>query len=291
MSVGNELRIERLRRLHAQFLNASDAHPRFYHACVRSADLHLSGILRWHEKGLDLSRSHEELWTAAIIRSEQAGNFGGAFLSPYPCVLHLQSGEWMGRYMGWPDENAQSDFCRLSEDLSPEIEDVSEHRRFADAPWLETLYDVIACPCETVAIYNCGSLPAGEVEVIGLPWNVFLASAKTIELLIDRRQWPAETPPRPSSLNPDRVAGTRPAHERDHLWLRWREEDGLTPAKIRDRWDSMTDEDREAVCPDACERVGDASMKAGREVVVKGLKKARGEKADQEAAAGQSGER
>jgi hypothetical protein len=296
MPVGNELRIARLRRLHAKFLDASDVHPQLYHACVRSGNPHLSRILRWHDKGLGLSPSHEELWTAAIMGSEQCGNLG-AFLSSYPGSLNLQSGEWMGRYIGWANEDARGDFCRLSEDMLPEIEDVSEHRRFADAPWLETLYNVIACPRETVAIRNCcETLPEGEVEVIGLPWNVFLASAKAIEILIDRELPLVKTPSGlllldAFSASVDQVVGNRPAYQRDHLWLKWREEESLTPAKIRDRWDSMTDERRKGACPGACERVGNASKKAGREVVVKGLKKARAEKAIQHSTHGQPNER
>jgi len=60
-----------------------------------------------------------------------------------------------------------------------------------------------------------------------------------------------------------------PAYERNRLWRKWRHEEKLTPAKIRDRWNSMTDLERREVCPTACNRIGQG--KAGREVVKKAL--------------------
>jgi hypothetical protein len=53
----------------------------------------------------------------------------------------------------------------------------------------------------------------------------------------------------------------RPAYERDHLWLRWKDEEGMTPAKIRDRWNTTNPRAR-----------------VSREVVTEGLKKASLEK-------------
>jgi hypothetical protein len=60
----------------------------------------------------------------------------------------------------------------------------------------------------------------------------------------------------------------RPCQDRDHLWLRWREE-GMKPAAIRDRWNAEH------------ARYGGEKISTGRsgfEVVKRGLKKARKEK-------------
>lgn len=39
----------------------------------------------------------------------------------------------------------------------------------------------------------------------------------------------------------------RPAFQRDHLWLKWSTE-GLTPAKIRNRWNDMSEQERKKCC-------------------------------------------
>ena len=89
-----------------------------------------------------------------------------------------------------------------------------------------------------------------------------------------------------SSAAPDNLqeaTGTRrrPAYDRDHLWLRWHEQDKMGPAKIRDGWDGMSDDERKTACPRAWETIsGDGAKmkKSGREVVITGLKKARKER-------------
>jgi hypothetical protein len=65
----------------------------------------------------------------------------------------------------------------------------------------------------------------------------------------------------------------RPCYARDHLWLRWAEEEGMKPAKIRDRWN---EEHR---------KHGGAKIGPGRpglDVVKQGLKKARAESLEQQ---------
>lgn len=68
----------------------------------------------------------------------------------------------------------------------------------------------------------------------------------------------------------------RPAYERDHLWLRWRDVEGLRPAAIRDRWNRMSGEERKSICPRCADQIG--SDETGREVVKKALKQARRER-------------
>lgn len=67
----------------------------------------------------------------------------------------------------------------------------------------------------------------------------------------------------------------RPAYKRDHLWLKWQQEDGLTPAGIRDMWNAMTDDQRRAVCAGAWQRVESTGGKEGeRDIIKKGIQQA-----------------
>jgi hypothetical protein len=106
-------------------------------------------------------------------------------------------------------------------------------------------------------------------------WRIRCDSyADAAEYLAERID--AATPAKRLAAN--EATGKRPAYRRDQLWLNWYEEDHLGPAKIRDRWDAMSDHERIAACSTCCERVGgndDKSRRAGREVVKNGLKEAR----------------
>lgn len=78
--------------------------------------------------------------------------------------------------------------------------------------------------------------------------------------------------------------GRRPAYARDHRWLSWHEQEKLGPAKIRDKWDGLPDEERRAICPTAWEKVGGDDPKTqacGREIVKTALKKAQQERMTQ----------
>jgi hypothetical protein len=98
---------------------------------------------------------------------------------------------------------------------------------------------------------------------------------------------PAETRPEPSAGEPVRSGadfagmprrepGMRPAYLRDHLWLQWSEQGSIGPAAIRDRWNSLSDDERKRL-------VGESSFQkiaprdAGREVVKSGIAKAKTE--------------
>ncbi|NQT14425.1 MAG: hypothetical protein HQ582_16840 [Planctomycetes bacterium] len=70
----------------------------------------------------------------------------------------------------------------------------------------------------------------------------------------------------------ERLAGPR-----DLLFLKWQTREKMTDAKIRDRWDGMTDEERKARCPKWPQRVGDTGKKQGRENVKKAIRKAKKE--------------
>lgn len=64
------------------------------------------------------------------------------------------------------------------------------------------------------------------------------------------------------------VAKKRPCHDRDHLWLRWHEEERMGPAAIRDRWNQGHQHPDDRISAD----------KRGRATVITALKKARCEK-------------
>src|SRR5262249_3988300 len=57
----------------------------------------------------------------------------------------------------------------------------------------------------------------------------------------------------------------RACYDRDHTWLRWSKDEGMTPARIRDQWNSEHRDKRIA------------TGKRGIDVVKKGIKKARTE--------------
>ena len=78
--------------------------------------------------------------------------------------------------------------------------------------------------------------PGSNIDTAWLPANVFSASARAIEMLIGRKPLEILLPrSAPIDLPLDNSASLshpgdekRPAYERDHLWLKWREEESLT---------------------------------------------------------------
>lgn len=74
-------------------------------------------------------------------------------------------------------------------------------------------------------------------------------------------------------LPPDDEPGLRPAYRRDHLWLKWNKSgERFGPAKIRDRWNEMTDAHRKAISPRLPNMVGRGP--SGAATVKEGLRKA-----------------
>lgn len=73
----------------------------------------------------------------------------------------------------------------------------------------------------------------------------------------------------------------RPAYERDRAWLAWHESSNSatsnSPAKIRNKWNRMTDHERQEIAPRLPEKIQDG--KKGLQVVEAALKKARKERA------------
>jgi hypothetical protein len=81
----------------------------------------------------------------------------------------------------------------------------------------------------------------------------------------------------PEGASIDSGKKKRPCYGRDHEFLRWQKDEKLTPAKIRDRWDSLSEAERKKICPTNYEPIGKPLKKAGRAVVVTALKKAASE--------------
>lgn len=113
-------------------------------------------------------------------------------------------------------------------------------------------------------------------------WQRFFPAGSKYKTLADvadeQRRWIANVFFGPHSR------GRRPAYKRDHQWLDWHEQDKLGPAKIRDRWDGLSDKERLDICPTACERVGGndpKTQKSGRATVITALKKAQKERMTQ----------
>ena len=65
----------------------------------------------------------------------------------------------------------------------------------------------------------------------------------------------------------------RPCYERDRLWLQWKAEREWGPAKVRDEWNRMTQEERKACCPACANAIGKGED--GRDVVKKALLRAK----------------
>ena len=112
-------------------------------------------------------------------------------------------------------------------------------------------------------------------------YNMFLASADAIQrcrLNTDEPIFslPVHAEPKPAQPIKAIAKGTagRAAYKRDHLWLMWRDKDGLGDAEIRDKWNEMSDSERLAICPQLS---GKISRSSGRAVVYEGIKKAKAE--------------
>lgn len=72
---------------------------------------------------------------------------------------------------------------------------------------------------------------------------------------------------------------TRPAFDRDHRWLDWHEKARTAtyhrPEAIRDKWNTLTNQERRAIAPCAWQRI--SLGLTGRDVVRQALKKAKDE--------------
>lgn len=75
-------------------------------------------------------------------------------------------------------------------------------------------------------------------------------------------------------LPPDDTPRLRPAYRRDHVWLRWNENEGLGPAGIRDRWNGLDVAVRKTISKDCFNTLG-TDKNAGSNRVKQALVRAR----------------
>jgi len=213
MSLSDELRLARLRRLHAKFLDASDKHPTLNHVVCRSDQERLWTIIStiWHSSDAIGAKTHEEFWRKAI----EFGRYSRLCpeLIYVSHIVRMGGKTWIGRYgdsdwdvcealrQGIGDLSWLNLFTELSQEAadnfvdrgkppawicdpdewSPDVEE------FGHNLWLNTVYTVFAHEPERWSFDPDFPFPMEPGEtffVTGLPCNVFLASARAIEILI-----------------------------------------------------------------------------------------------------------
>ena len=131
MSIGDELRIERLRRLHAKFLDSADEYPSLFHVACRSNQERLWKILSpgwlfdspaerslilpgWTNRSLEgLSdvdvhkKLHKSFWVDAVEYGGFCQLVYGNFVGPASLVT-IGEENWMGRYANPDFDSAES---------------------------------------------------------------------------------------------------------------------------------------------------------------------------------------
>ena len=155
------------------------------------------------------------------------------------------------------DEQHRKDYCtRLHEILDGETPVLDEG----------DIRSYIIATAELAKDGECGELPSHAWMMQRLKGELRRAC--------DRRSHPASRPRFACDRRHKRKE--RPTYLRNHAWLGWAESEDLGPARIRDRWNNMTQEERSGICPRAPGRIGKGEP--GRDVVKKGLANARQEK-------------
>jgi hypothetical protein len=288
-----ELREARLRWFHDRFLRAADESEPLNHLCISAeAALHMVGTEfdasdPHYPVGIDLSFRHAP---GGIVQNAQVSSspiFGGQI--GWPRLLRFGGAYWYGCFYSTSSDPARAEhavtvFQGLAEQLRDELYQRKGIRDLQER-WLEVLYETFPQGrCHSSRRPECDSYP-----IAWLPWDVFLTSARAIGALantasqsqVSPKSQPIDAVENSGPETPIATERLRPAYERDHLWLRWQEEQGVGPADIRDLWDAMPDSERRKVCPRQWQRVGGdtpAQKKAGRETVKQGLKRAKADR-------------
>jgi len=211
MPLENELQTERLRSIHSQFLKASEEYSRFYHVACRSDNSELCDILKLNVGPLRSLKPEEDerrkregrnyhLWrTAAWSTHLPLGNLSGndqytmtARFGSRTHRLQVHSTIWLGRFdCRFSNQHADVEFQRLAAEVAPDFTS-SDHTDYAH--WLEVLYETL--PHERKELACEDFPPEGVLHVAWLPWNLFLASARAVELLIKGRAGTMSSPTR-----------------------------------------------------------------------------------------------
>ncbi|HUT12078.1 MAG TPA: hypothetical protein VMY42_16370 [Thermoguttaceae bacterium] len=215
MGIADRLRYRRLVRLHKKFLDASNRYPSLCHIACRSDTerLWIAMCPAWaHPIDADKHEEmHRAFWQRAVCYSRYDVLCRGKFCSAAHFLL-IDDRQWIGRFGdadgemridedGYPfDYEPVSEFWKLSDEAArhlaaPNAMPVTiytaheEMEEGADV-WLDSLYELFAHTPEQWDYHP--NLPyqlnPGEsFSVIGLPCNVFLASARAIELFAEEK--------------------------------------------------------------------------------------------------------
>ncbi len=211
----DQLRVQRIERLHSKFLNASAEHPALMHVACQSDQERLWVAMSpaWaHPINSDVhEKVHKAFWRDATNYGRYERRLMGSFVSPAHFVTIGQH-TWSGRYADPDCEDSREASLgevshpgiELFEELSQEAidafrapsrpplrvcestDELPESRNW----WLSGLYEVFQHEPEQVDYhpnFPFAMNPGESFSVVGLPSNVFLSSARTIESVMEGR--------------------------------------------------------------------------------------------------------
>jgi len=149
MSLSDELRLKRLRRLHCRFLDASEKSPRLYHVACHFAQERLwtTMLPGWSTRNEDDwdEKVHEHFWSDATAYGRYAMCTMGEPVSPAHFVW-IGGTMWSGRYFGdtgdEPEEGTDdgipwSSFDTLSQEAVDNLADPTKPPKWVCGPWDE----------------------------------------------------------------------------------------------------------------------------------------------------------
>lgn len=250
----------------------------------------LNAISAW-ENWLNLARvtylENSEYDIAAGDAISRVGATAIRTLCGLDLRIDIFSGDGGHLLQHWPE--APSDCVdatwyvhKVDRRVDQEIKNELFHSRYMLLPALEELRDQIETAPVSVFKTIVGSKRIADSKVESLPIRldaIPLTDAGQIESEWQRIKEMTETLllDIPEALVSAAIADAkspRRALIRDHLFLKWNDE-GETPAKIRDKWNGLPEAERRHICPSCWKTI---EGKAGREVVKQSLLKAKKER-------------
>jgi len=240
----DELIANRLFRIHDKFLAAAEKYPTLGHVACRSDTERLTLAMQPKHSPLTDFLSYEEqeqlfrwFWGDATWYGAY-GRF--SYFVGTPQRIYCRSNLWVGRYADVNEneseitevlEDASNEFIALSQEATDHFSNVNHPPIHVDLegafpiivnPWLNKLYalfDPAPEMNEGPEFVQLRLEPGESFEIIGLPCNVFLASARAIEMLAKHKVddliplWPSSAdvvygPPTPQDPKAERTADT-----------------------------------------------------------------------------------
>lgn len=231
MTSVDKFRARRLSRLHREFLVAAEQYPLLGHvACTSETERLWTAMQPAWDVASEQKKRFCWFWGAATIY----GDYGAfSYYVGTPQRLYFRSRLWVGRYAYSEERDEQFDsgygdaavdeFLKLSQEAMHHLSDpgcppvhVDEDREFPCVanPWLNEMYRLFDPTPEKQRgpDFVPLRLEDGEsFEVVGLPCNVFLASARAIEILMDKNTTSREIP------TPERTADSKTDKQRKRV--------------------------------------------------------------------------